>query len=147
MSLVNTIPAESYLGTIGGISVSWNPNAITNLPANAEAYRVELKALKSTTETVAVACARRIRKTSVRILGSFHDSTTNLAAGEITEDACHCSISLKPGGAKAHIYVTNLRRVPIESMRLLGESIILKGSMSRDPNLSIGSLPVVWPWE
>lgn len=68
MSLLNSIPAESYAGTIDGISVVWGPNAITNLPANAEAYNVELKVLKSVTEKVAVACARRIEKTFVRIL-------------------------------------------------------------------------------
>lgn len=68
MSLLNTIPAESYVGIIDGISVVWGPNAIANLPTNAEAYKVELNALKSATEKVAVACARRIGKTSVRIL-------------------------------------------------------------------------------
>ncbi|KAJ5799845.1 uncharacterized protein N7518_001913 [Penicillium psychrosexuale] len=68
MSLQNTIPAESYSGTLDGISFFWSPNAIFNLPGSAATYQAELNVLKSATEQVAVACARRIGKTSVRIL-------------------------------------------------------------------------------
>ncbi|KAJ5203814.1 uncharacterized protein N7498_004693 [Penicillium cinerascens] len=82
MAALNTIPAASYVGTIDGISVVWGPNAIANLPTNAEAYKVKLNVLKSATEKVAVACARRIGKTSVRIL---YEAILNPGFGHIHE--------------------------------------------------------------
>lgn len=58
-------------------------------------------------------------------------------------DHCHCSISLRPGHFKAHIYVTKPQFVPIESMRVVGESVVWKRSQYRDPTLSFGYLPAM----
>ncbi|KAJ6185114.1 hypothetical protein N7519_006415 [Penicillium mononematosum] len=139
----STIPSNAYTGTIDGVGVSWGENAANNLLSNANNYNVDRDLLKGITETVAAGCANRIGKKSVKILGSFHDTTTSRATGTIRQDLCHCSIALYPGGTKAHIYVTSLKVVPIEEMIVVGESVVQKGKKVRDPVLSTGSLPPI----
>lgn len=41
----------------------------------------------------------------------------------------------------AHIYVTDPKTVPIEQMRVLGESVVQSGTGHRDQRLCTGSLP------
>jgi hypothetical protein len=65
---LNTIPSNVYTGTLDGVGVIWGENAAENLPSNAQDYNVHRDLLKEITETVAVQCAKIIRKKSVRIL-------------------------------------------------------------------------------
>ncbi|EEH33962.1 hypothetical protein PAAG_05011 [Paracoccidioides lutzii Pb01] len=141
MSFPNHLPADSYEGTIDGITVKWGPNAITNLPDNAKVFKVDQAALKDATEQVAYASAKRLGKTGVRIMGSFHNTTTVTATGEKLPDECHCSISMTPGQAKVHIYVDLTDGVALHDMEVLGESVILRGKSTPDPTLSIGIYP------
>lgn len=71
MSFPNRLPADSYEGTIDGIAIKWGPNAITNLPQNAEAFKADQAAFKGATEHLARASAIRLGKTGVRILYVF----------------------------------------------------------------------------
>ncbi|OQE27133.1 hypothetical protein PENFLA_c006G10981 [Penicillium flavigenum] len=68
MNTPNTIPMDAYAGSLGGISVISGTNAVNDLLSKARDYDVDRKLLKSITEHVAVKCAKRIGKTSVRIL-------------------------------------------------------------------------------
>lgn len=68
MSFPNRLPLDSHEGTIDGVTVKWGPNAIANLPANADQFKVDQAALKGATEHVAHASAKRLGKTGARIL-------------------------------------------------------------------------------
>ena len=68
MTWQNAIPRNSFQGNIDGISIEWNPRAIHRLLRDANHYGVQWFMLKGATENVAAACARRLRKTSVRIM-------------------------------------------------------------------------------
>ncbi|KAL4914832.1 hypothetical protein BDW62DRAFT_204196 [Aspergillus aurantiobrunneus] len=68
MSFPNRLPADSYEGTIDGISVQWRSNAIENLPDNADTFMVDAAALKGATEHLAHASAKRLGKETVRIM-------------------------------------------------------------------------------
>ncbi|KAJ6036101.1 hypothetical protein N7540_000380 [Penicillium herquei] len=127
----NGIPADSYFGTIDGITVHWGSGAFNTLNDDADIYKVKPSELKLVTENVAVA-------------GSFHNTTTRSTfAGrerKAKPDACHCSFTLKPGNIKAHIYVVNLEE-PLEGMKVVGESIVGRHGKTRDLTLSWGDLP------
>ncbi|EEH48780.1 uncharacterized protein PADG_04859 [Paracoccidioides brasiliensis Pb18] len=141
MSFPNHLPADSYEGTIDGITVKWGPNAITHLPCNAKVFKVDQAALKGATEQMAHASAKRLGKTGVRIMGSFRNTTTITTAGEKLLDECHFSISITPGRAKVHIYVDLTDEVALHDMKVLGESVIPYGMSTPDPTLSIGIYP------
>lgn len=68
MTTPNSILAEACAGTIDGISAIWGPSAVNNLSSSAQDYDVNRGVLKRATENVAVKCAKRIGKTSFRIL-------------------------------------------------------------------------------
>lgn len=65
MASSNHLPADSYEGTIDGITVKWGPNAITNMRGNAKVFKLYQAALKGATEHVAHASATRLGKTGV----------------------------------------------------------------------------------
>lgn len=68
MSFPNSLPLNVYEGTIDGIHIHWGPNAIATLPTQAGFYELEVSVLKAVTEHLSVGCARRIEKSSVRIM-------------------------------------------------------------------------------
>ncbi|KAJ5274592.1 hypothetical protein N7497_005195 [Penicillium chrysogenum] len=68
MSFPNCLPANSYEGTIDGITIRWGPNAIGKLPLDAGSFQVDPVALKGATEHVAHACGKRVGRTGVKIL-------------------------------------------------------------------------------
>lgn len=75
MEFPNHLAAHSYEGKIGGIEVSWHPNAQTRLQNQADLRIVEMPALKAATEHLAHRCAERLGKTEVRIMyGWLHDN-------------------------------------------------------------------------
>ncbi|GIK02943.1 hypothetical protein Aspvir_007008 [Aspergillus viridinutans] len=141
MSFPNRLPTGSYEGTIDGVTIKWGPNAITHLPDDAKVFNVDQAALKGATEHIAHASAKRLGKTGVRILGSFHNTTTVTATGEKQPDQCHCSVSMTPGQAKVHIYVDLGDEASLNNMKVLGESVVPPGKSTPDPSLSIGTYP------
>ena len=68
MSFPNCLSADSYEGTIDGITIRWGPSAIDALPRDARAFEVDQVALKGATEHVVHASAKRLGKTGVKIL-------------------------------------------------------------------------------
>jgi hypothetical protein len=68
MSSATGLLPNSYEGIIDGIEVKWGPNAIRNLPQNAQSLSQDPIAMKKVTESMSVACAKRLGKTTIRIL-------------------------------------------------------------------------------
>jgi hypothetical protein len=68
MSFTNCLPVHSFEGKVGGVSIKWGANGITNLPDNAKALDVDTNGLKAASEHLAFACATRLGKGSIRIL-------------------------------------------------------------------------------
>ncbi|KAG5290291.1 hypothetical protein I7I48_09875 [Histoplasma ohiense] len=141
MSFPNCLPADSYEGTIDDITIKWGPSAISNLAENAKLFQVEQTSLEGATEHVAQASAKRLGKIGVRILGSFHNTTTVTATGEKLPNECHCTLSMSPGHAKVHIYVDLTNKMALDDMKVLGESVVRQGKSTPDPTLSSGIYP------
>lgn len=68
MSFTDCLPVHSFEGKVGDVSIKWGANGITNLPDNAKALDVDTNGLKAATEHLALACATRLGKGSIRIL-------------------------------------------------------------------------------
>ncbi|KAM5445515.1 hypothetical protein MaudCBS49596_007421 [Microsporum audouinii] len=139
MSFPNRLPANSYEGTIDGIEIRWGPSAITRLSDNASLFPAGLETMKGVTEDLGYACAKRLGKNRVKILGAFHDHTTNSATGERCPDGRHCTYGMSPGQIRVHVYVDLTETMPIEEMKVLGEGVVLNNTTTPDPTLSIGT--------
>ena len=75
--------------------------------------------------------------------GSFH-TTTTVTIGQKVEDDCHCTISLNPGHWVVHIYI-NLHvgtGMPLEDIKMIGESVVLRRKMMPHPTWSVGKYPM-----
>ncbi|KKZ67270.1 hypothetical protein EMCG_07038 [[Emmonsia] crescens] len=88
----NHLAADCYKGEIDHIYLEWAPNAIDRLPTDARVYNIDEIALKSITEHLVHASAKRLGRKEVRIYGSFHSTTTDIANGVTKPDGCHCTI-------------------------------------------------------
>ncbi|KAL4788780.1 hypothetical protein BDV19DRAFT_77872 [Aspergillus venezuelensis] len=122
MAHTNHLPQNIWEGAVDGITINWHPNAKKRLEEHAEDLDAEAEALKHATEHFAHACAKRLGKTSLKIIGSFHLSTT-LRSGEVLPDNCHSSIGLSPGGHTAHIYTNLTKGMAMADMQAVGEGV------------------------
>ncbi|KAL2813009.1 hypothetical protein BJX63DRAFT_432297 [Aspergillus granulosus] len=141
MSTPISLPTTSYEGNIDGVSIMWSSNAIDRIPINAVSVDVDQLALKSVTERVALASAKRLNKTKVKILGTFHKTTTIRSTGKTENHPCHCTVSLNPGDATVHIYAKVDKETDLDALEVEGESVVPKGKTAPDPALSTGSYP------
>ncbi|KAK2798276.1 hypothetical protein FQN50_008881 [Emmonsiellopsis sp. PD_5] len=141
MAYPNRLAEHSYEGHIDGIHVEWADNAKTRLDEKAKDLRGNPTTAKAATEHLAHSCAKRLGKDRIRILGTFHNTTTFL--GQTRPDDYHVSIVVKPGQWKVHIYVDGLADGPtaFDNLTIKGESIMKPKITVRDPTLSIGDLP------
>ncbi|PYH98666.1 hypothetical protein BO71DRAFT_405979 [Aspergillus ellipticus CBS 707.79] len=138
MAYTNILSADSYEGTVDGITIKWGPNAKTRLPTDASIFGVDAVAMKAATEHFAHVSAKRLDKTTAIILGSFHNTTTVTGTGEKKVARCHITLKLNPGGVKVHVNVDLPEGGPMEDTEWQGESVILKNTATSDPNLSVG---------
>ncbi|KAL2830889.1 hypothetical protein BDW59DRAFT_140925 [Aspergillus cavernicola] len=145
MSFPNHLPANLYQGTIGDITVRWKASAIARLPEDARLAEVDEVALKGVTEHFAHACAFRLGKTGVQIMGSFHNITVDTANGQVSAHACHITVLMVPGQPKAHIYINHSPGMALDHVIVVGESVVLKNAGGiPDPTLSMGTYPAVY---
>ncbi|PGH29111.1 hypothetical protein GX50_08140 [[Emmonsia] crescens] len=135
----NHLAADCYKGEIDHISLEWSPNSIKRLPADAKVFSIDEIALKSITEHLAHASAKRLERKKVRIYGSFHSTTTDIANDVTKPDGCHCTIKANPGQYKVHIYANIDHPVPLSDMKMIKEGVILPDDPYKiNKTLSIG---------
>ncbi|OJD09655.1 hypothetical protein ACJ73_10164, partial [Blastomyces percursus] len=142
-SFSNYLKPNEYQGEIDGVDVRWSNPAKNRLSQDAERLRVTEVDLKRVTEHFAHACAKRLKLNAVIIKSSFHDTTTNTKTNEVKTDWRHCTVTVNPGQNKAHLYITGMSigDKAFDNANLTGESVLVKNTNIRDPNLSIGTLP------
>ncbi|KXG51264.1 uncharacterized protein PGRI_095250 [Penicillium griseofulvum] len=82
MNFINHLPVTATEGIIDDIKIQWTINGTMNLPGNAGYYKTDLAEMKRATEYLAHSCVKRLGKTRVRIVGSFHKTTTSRTTHE-----------------------------------------------------------------
>lgn len=68
MSFANSLPVDSYGGTVNGRSITWTKGAAARLPADASKWTVDPALMKGATEHAAHATATRLGKPKVVIM-------------------------------------------------------------------------------
>ncbi|OJJ89635.1 uncharacterized protein ASPGLDRAFT_21717 [Aspergillus glaucus CBS 516.65] len=103
--------ANLHQGVVNGITQKWADNAKGRMAIMHYATMGRGAgpiSLKAATEHLSYNCVTRLGKDRARIMGSFHDITTDAATGRTQEDDFHVTIKARPGDLRVHIYVQGM---------------------------------------
>ncbi|KAL4963730.1 uncharacterized protein BDV14DRAFT_201458 [Aspergillus stella-maris] len=121
MAHTNHLSQNIWEGAVDGITINWHPNAKKRLEEHAEDLDAEAEALKHATEHFAHACAKRLGKTSLKIMLVslvHHTAQRRGPSGQLSS-----SIGLSPGGHTAHIYTNLTKGMAMADMQVVGEGV------------------------
>ncbi|KAL4886032.1 hypothetical protein BJY04DRAFT_213571 [Aspergillus karnatakaensis] len=137
------LPKDDWEGRLNHVHVRWNAIARERLTDDVIHHKISFYKAKAKTETIASQVGIKLKEPRVRILASFHETSTDAATGDKQPHPCHCTFESRPGQFKVHVYVTIDQGICVRDIQIIGISVMKYQIKEIDLQLSCGTYPLL----